>query len=817
MNTALQVMPSLMNSVPAGLLIAGLCWLMLRFLRAANAATRYSIWFVALMAVSVMPLAIGRRAVPVPSRHEVIFAGEHAPAFPEGVRTEIVVDPAMEIAADRVPAEASRDPLRFSPSSLTLGIDLGVALFSGWLAGVAFMLGRLALSALRTVTLRRSSVPFDSEVEGRLPSVAPARLAISPNITSPITIGFRKPVILIPAALAGRITERDLEFIALHESAHVLRGDAWTNLAQRLVEALLFFHPAVWFIGRRLNLEREIACDDWTIARTRQHKHYAECLTRLIELGGWSPQPALATGVLHFPRQISRRIEMILNQKRNRVPVTNKFAALFAGALAIGGVALFSHASRLVAAEDPKAVPVQKPASGPRVLPEQRFERVAPRNVRVVQSDRGGRREMEVSWSSGWDRLSIRTKGEIDFTDDDRDIRSIEPYGYFRVEERSWFFLQRRIEVAADHSGILTRTYEVQGDQKPFDSQAKGWMGAMLSTMVRDLGAGAESRVRRIFAQRGVGGVLDEISRIRPDGVKCTYFRHLIDLTGPGHADLDRILRRVAREIGSDGDKSRLLHDVSEDALTAAAPRAAFFEAVQTIGSDGDRSRLLHEVLTEGVRPPETLALVLKSAARIGSDGDKSRVLTELTTLHPIDDTLRPAFFRAVATIGSDGDRARVLSATMKESSSYKETMVEVLKAIGRIGSDGDKARLLVQTTELYTKDDALRVPFFLSVSTIGSDGDRHRVLAALLHRGGISRETMLDLLRAATRLGSDGEKSRLLVEFTRVCPTDEALLSAVLDAAASIGSDGDYRRVVSALAERSGGKSAIAKKAKAD
>ncbi|MSV27233.1 MAG: M56 family metallopeptidase [Bryobacterales bacterium] len=794
MNLALRIVPSLINAVPAGLLAAGTCWLILRYLRGMNAATRYSIWFVALAAVSVMPLTIGRRAAPPPLAAETPF---------DFTRTQARVEIAVE-AMPPLRVEPAPDEPRRAPASLTLDLDFGTALFAGWIAGVVFMGSRLALSAIRTLNLRRGCTPLPENLHTRLPSTAPARLAISADIASPVTIGFRQPVILIPAALVDRISDSDLEHIVLHEMAHVLRGDAWTNLAQRLMEAVMFFHPAVWFIGRRLDLEREIACDDWTVSRTERHKNYAECLTRLIELGAANTRPALASGVLHFPQQISRRIEMILNQKRNRVPTPYKPAVLAGAALAIGAVALCTQATRLVAAEDSKTVRAPK------------SESAAHKSFRLPDSG-GGHRETQISWSSGWDRVSIRARGEVEFTDDDRDIRSLEPDGYLRIEEKSWFLVQRSIEIAAGPSGNLTRTYEVHGDPKEFDGAARNWLSAMLSAAVRETGIGAESRVRRIYKRAGTAGVLDDISRMRSDGVKCVYFRYLFDLTSPDPADLGRILRRVGRDVRSDGDKARLLHEIAEDALASAAPRIAFFEAAQTIGSDGDRSRLLREVLTEGVRPPETLELVLKAAARVNSDGDKARVLVEFTGLHPVDDALRTAFFRAVATIQSDGDRARVLSAAMRESAASKETMAEAVKAAGRIGSDGEKARLLVQAVESYSPDDALRAAFFQAVSTIGSDGERHRVLAALLHRGKLSRETMLDLLRAATRMGSDGEKSRLLVEFTRVCPGDEPLLAAVLDAAASIGSDGEYRRVVSALTERSGGKSVVGKKAKAD
>ena len=80
-----------------------------------------------------------------------------------------------------------------------------------------------------------------------------------------MSLGLIDPLILMPESFLGRLTEKESDQVLLHELAHVRRGDNWTNLFQKLVEALLFFHPAVWWTAKRLNLERESACDDWVV------------------------------------------------------------------------------------------------------------------------------------------------------------------------------------------------------------------------------------------------------------------------------------------------------------------------------------------------------------------------------------------------------------------------------------------------------------------------------------------------------------------------------------------------------------------------
>ena len=92
-----------------------------------------------------------------------------------------------------------------------------------------------------------------------------------------------KPVVVVPGWVMQELSADELNQILLHELAHLRRWDDWTNLAQKVVKALFFFHPAVWWIEKRVSLEREMACDDAVIAETASPRAYAECLTHLAE------------------------------------------------------------------------------------------------------------------------------------------------------------------------------------------------------------------------------------------------------------------------------------------------------------------------------------------------------------------------------------------------------------------------------------------------------------------------------------------------------------------------------------------------------
>src|SRR6185369_6333901 len=112
------------------------------------------------------------------------------------------------------------------------------------------------------------------------------RVISSPDILVPIAVGPIHPAILIPEGLLGTLDKDELDQVVMHEAAHLARWDDYALLLQRAIEALFTLHPVVRWITRQLELEREVACDDFVIEATGRARSYATCLTRMAELCG---------------------------------------------------------------------------------------------------------------------------------------------------------------------------------------------------------------------------------------------------------------------------------------------------------------------------------------------------------------------------------------------------------------------------------------------------------------------------------------------------------------------------------------------------
>ena len=163
------------------------------------------------------------------------------------------------------------------------------------------------------------------------------------------------------------LSAAELNTILLHELAHLRRRDDWTNLVQKILGALLFFHPAVWWIEKKLALEREMACDDMVLASTTTPRAYAECLVSLAEKSFLRRGLALAQAAVDRLRNVSLRVSQILDVHRPRATRVWRPAPVLVGGVSLVCLLALSHApTRLVSFENASVSPAMANATAPR-------------------------------------------------------------------------------------------------------------------------------------------------------------------------------------------------------------------------------------------------------------------------------------------------------------------------------------------------------------------------------------------------------------------------------------------------------------------
>lgn len=212
-----------------------------------------------------------------------------------------------------------------------------------WAVGVLVMLARLGGGWwwLRVLEQRPAAQPVPAAWQGRaerlclaLGIARPVRLRLLAGAASPFTARAWKPVIWLPLALLTKLAPEQVEALLAHELAHIRRFDWLWNGLQCAVEALLFFHPGVWWLGRRVRLAREQACDDLAAAACGDALVVAEALAALEGLRAEAlPRLALAAG----GGPLQRRVAHLLAPRPPATP-RRGLAALLATLLCAGGV-----------------------------------------------------------------------------------------------------------------------------------------------------------------------------------------------------------------------------------------------------------------------------------------------------------------------------------------------------------------------------------------------------------------------------------------------------------------------------------------------
>lgn len=305
----------LVNSAVEGVVLALLAWLILQLAPRQNAGTRFSIWMATLLSIATLPLAEALARVDRP----LAAAVPHA--------------------------------------AWTLPANFGYALFAAWALIASFLLARLAFGVVQLFRLRASGKEVDLPSLPELPRQTlidfrqhrRVSLCVSDRVSVPTALGLYRPAVVLPPWTLSELSSTDLNSVLVHELAHLRRRDDWTNLLQKLVRTVFFFHPAVWWIENRLSLEREMACDEHVLANTDDPRAYAECLVSLAERGFLHRAVMLAQGAVHRVKECSARVRQILASGRPRTAGASRTALVSAATGSVLLMATLAQAPNLIA------------------------------------------------------------------------------------------------------------------------------------------------------------------------------------------------------------------------------------------------------------------------------------------------------------------------------------------------------------------------------------------------------------------------------------------------------------------------------------
>ena len=338
-------MSILVNWLWQGLVIAAAAAVALWCVPRASADTRHAACWATLVAILCIPIALlGVRAVAAGSPEAVVSYAD---------------------AADAGTASASAIMLPAVPPWV------GVACVVAWMLTSTAGVVRLGRRWRASRHLARRSARFDACREARLPLWSRARttarrqaeLRVSDDLGGACAIGFRRPMILVGRRLAAALDDRALDLIVLHEQAHLARRDDMLQMVQLGILAIAGWHPAVWWLSRRIDLEREAACDDYVLARSAAARPYAAALLQAAAAHD-RRAPAVALSAATRPSALRERVGRLFDAGRRRgrprplaALVLTWPMAVVAGAPQLAALVVFAERAELHAVEGTSAPP----------------------------------------------------------------------------------------------------------------------------------------------------------------------------------------------------------------------------------------------------------------------------------------------------------------------------------------------------------------------------------------------------------------------------------------------------------------------------
>ncbi len=837
---------ALLHFIWQGTLVALLAAAALVALRRSAPDVRYVVATIALSLMLTMPVVTAVQAWRAASVPQAAPAAESGRSFTDLARSQSLsssmagISSRVDEARRQSPASEAAAPASWSPRAVVDAVRLEPwlpILVLGWCCGVAVLTLRLLSGWLWVQRMKHHDAePMDDGWQiiakrlcRRLHIARRVHLVQSRLVDVPTVIGWMKPVILLPASVLAGLTPHQLEAILAHELAHIRRHDYLVNLMQTLVETLLFYHPAVWWLSRRIREERENCCDDLAVSLCGDPYTYAQALADLEELRGSSGRLVLAASGGSLLQRVRRLLGAPSHAGRAPGWLAGAVAILVMSGIVAGAIGSAKLRAQSTTTSVVTARPVPStPISGAPGLPSP--AQLATTVVEPIQAEMARADEA---------RARAREEQGLDAV---REPPAEAVLAAARAEADEARASVSPVVVASEPVSLLAlRAQAVAGADLEFQSMALAKEAARSTTVISSETTQATSSTHSQKSQGNYtwsnnGEKLEvkydgefefseddtDVARISPNG--SLRIRHggwtssksaefTADASGKitrrywvgaserpyepeGRQWMREVLPRFIRQTGI-GAPARVAR-----ILKSKGPQGVLAEISLIEGSWAKRIYFSELLATPSLDANTVRQAFAQAGREIDSDYELASLLIKTANLLN-DDTTRKAYFDATRSIASDYEMRRVFASALKTAPVAPSLLAGLLETSQQIESDYEEASLLVQVAKLQPLDGTTRPAFFAALATVGSDYEHRRVLTALAERGDAPQDVAAAMLDSAAKVSSDFEAASFLVQIAKQQPIEGSLRAPFFRAVDSIQSAYERGRVLQTVARR--------------
>lgn len=445
----------------------------------------------------------------------------------------------------------------------------------------------------------------------------------------------------------------------------------------------------------------------------------------------------------------------------------------------------------------------------------------------------GGKKQYK--YSDNFSNYDIQVKGDITLNDDDTGIKSISPGGSLKISKKT-FGNKRTIIIESNSSGILNYEYYEGRHEIPFDPEGKKWLADVLLDVVRLTGIDAEGRTKRIYAKKGLDGVMDEIHEISSNTVMAVYFETLLENMSLSDDEIVTICAAISSEMSSNTERGRLYRKhadifmrnnttaivffTSLSKLSSNTERGAvltsinskidfddpkvteaYFASVDRMSSNTERGRVLRYVERSQDLSNNAYARLLMSVKKLSSNTEMGSVMRALSNPDMQNTEISTAYFNAIDGMSSNTEAGSTLRHLLKSQELSDENYIRMLGSIKKLSSNTEMGSILRSIHKVNLNNPQVAEAYFLAIGSMTSNTETGSVLRNTMREFDLSTDSWSHLFTVTSRLSSNTEMGSILSAASKNMPyDDETVVDAFFVAANKFSSSTEHARVLRAV-----------------
>jgi hypothetical protein len=321
---------------------------------------------------------------------------------------------------------------------------------------------------------------------------------------------------------------------------------------------------------------------------------------------------------------------------------------------------------------------------------------------------------------------AIKYSGKFQFSDDEKEFKSISPGGYleFRLNDE-------KLKAESNLQGQIEYSlFDGKDNLNPDEEAGKSFVARAIHEMLA-WGFDADARMDRLYRKGGSRALLNEIDSMRTDPVKMIYIDRLFTIDSLSSEDLLVLMDKIST-LGADMDKGRFLSRLSATQLKDPQIDTAFFRVVESMGADMDKVNMMQHILDQDSVSSENVFRILDIGGRLGNDMDKSNLFGQLIDKGLISGAGFDTLLVFTDRMGADMDKINLYRKLMDGKSITESQWASLINQAAKLGSDMDKSTLLIEIAQKMPRTEMLKSLYLTAAKSISNDSDYGKAVRAV-------------------------------------------------------------------------------------